>query len=195
MADALNAAMESLREITRGVFPAQLARSGLPTALQSLFTRTGGSRRLTVDEHAEGQRFDPRVEAAAYFCVAEATRALDDPVHVALSAVDDELVVEVTGRDRSQLPLSHIRDRVEAVGGTISVRGVDGLTSLEARFPCPGHVVAAAHASTQAVGTEGRLRDVGRRAAFSNEACARVLVVGREQQHHGGRWEARADVA
>jgi signal transduction histidine kinase len=152
MTDALNAAMEALREITRGVFPAQLARSGLPTALQSLFTRTGGSRRLTVDEHVDGRRFDPRVEAAAYFCVAEATRALDDPVHVALSAVDDELLVDVTGRDRSQLPLSHIRDRVEAAGGTISVRSVDGLTSLEAWFPWPGHVVAAAHASTSRSG-------------------------------------------
>ena len=52
MVGAVNAALESLREITRGVFPAQLARSGLPTALQSLFTRTGGSRRLVVDGHA-----------------------------------------------------------------------------------------------------------------------------------------------
>ena len=36
---SMNTAMQSLREITRGVFPAQLARSGLPTALGSLLAR------------------------------------------------------------------------------------------------------------------------------------------------------------
>ena len=83
---SLNAALESLREITRGVFPAQLARSGLPAALASLLARTdalraAGGRGL----RGQGRRFDPRVEAAAYFCVAEAARAFDDPVAVVLS--------------------------------------------------------------------------------------------------------------
>ena len=157
MVGAVNAALESLREITRGVFPAQLARSGLPTALQSLFTRTGGSRRLVVDGHASGRRFDPRVEAAAYFCVAEATRDLGDPVRVALSAADDELLVAVTGGDGGQLPLSHIRDRVEAAGGTVSLVNEEGLTSLEAWFPCPRQVVAAVHASRSRSGPKADL--------------------------------------
>jgi len=157
MVGAVNAALESLREITRGVFPAQLARSGLPTALQSLFTRTGGSRRLVLDGHADGRRFDPRVEAAAYFCVAEATRDLGDPVRVALSAVDDELLVAVTGGDGGQLPLSHIRDRVEAAGGTLSVVDEEGLTSVEACFPCPRQVVAAVHASRSRSGPKADL--------------------------------------
>ena len=69
---SLNAALEALREITRGVFPAQLARAGLPAALASLLARTGTTQRLVVEKAAGGRRFDPRVEAAAYFCVAEA---------------------------------------------------------------------------------------------------------------------------
>ena len=80
-----NTAMQSLREITRGVFPAQLARSGLPTALGSLLARPDRPGRLTVEDSAAGLRFDPRVEAAAYFCVAEATRAFDHPIAVVLS--------------------------------------------------------------------------------------------------------------
>ena len=40
LVESLNAALEALREITRGVFPAQLARSGLPTALGSLLARS-----------------------------------------------------------------------------------------------------------------------------------------------------------
>ena len=156
---ALGSALESLREITRGVFPAQLARSGLPTALQSLFTRTGGTRDLTVDAHAEARRFDPRVEAAAYFCVAEATRSLRDPVHVDLAAVDDDLCVTVTGGGGGGggFPLSHIRDRAEAAGGSISVTTTAGRTTLEASFPGPRQPAAAAHASTRRSGPNADL--------------------------------------
>ena len=116
---SLNTALEALREITRGVFPAQLARSGLPTAARSLFTRTGYPP-LVVDDSPDGRRFEPRVEAAAYFCVAEAIRDLDDPVNVVLSLSTTTLRVAVTGREDGPLPLSHIRDRVEAAGGTVS---------------------------------------------------------------------------
>ena len=79
---SVNAALEALREITRGVFPAQLARAGLPAALASLVARAGSTGRLVVEESAAARRFSPRVEAAAYFCAAEATRDLDDPVLV-----------------------------------------------------------------------------------------------------------------
>ena len=72
--ESLNAALEALREITRGVFPAQLTRSGLPTALGSHLARARSTARLVVEDSAVGRRFDPRVEAAAYFCAAEATR-------------------------------------------------------------------------------------------------------------------------
>ncbi|MCY4728538.1 hypothetical protein NYO98_19815 [Nocardioides sp. STR2] len=157
MVGALNAALESLREITRGVFPAQLARSGLPTALQSLLARSGGSRRLVVDEHVDGRRFDSRVEAAAYFCVAEATRDLGDPVRVALSVVDDALVVVVSGGDGGQLPLSQIRDRVEAAGGTVSLVSEAGLTSLEVWFPSSPQAVAAVQASRSRSGPKADL--------------------------------------
>jgi signal transduction histidine kinase len=157
MVGALNAALESLREITRGVFPAQLARSGLPTALQSLLARSGGSRRLVVDEHVDGRRFDSRVEAAAYFCVAEATRDLGDPIRVALSVVDDALVVVVSGGDGGQLPLSQIRDRVEAAGGTVSLVSEAGLTSLEVWFPSSPQAVAAVQASRSRSGPKADL--------------------------------------
>ena len=58
---SMNSAMQSLREITRGVFPAQLARSGLPTALDSLLARPGltGPQRLTVEDSAVGSAVRP----------------------------------------------------------------------------------------------------------------------------------------
>ncbi|MEN3266240.1 hypothetical protein [Pseudonocardia sp.] len=140
LVESLNTALEALREITRGVFPAQLARSGLPTALGSLLARAGSTGRLVVEDSAVGRRFDPWVEAAAYFCVAEATRDFGDPVVVVLTARGDQLQLVVSGSDRGGLPLGHIRDRVEAAGGSVSMTAEDGHTVVEVRLPAPERV-------------------------------------------------------
>jgi signal transduction histidine kinase len=137
LVESLNAALEALREITRGVFPAQLARSGLPSALGSLLARTSSTARLVVEESAVGRRFEPRVEAAAYFCVAEATRELADPVAVVLSAPNDHLQLIVSGSGRDSLPLGHMHDRVEAAGGSLSIGGEDGQVVIEIRAATP----------------------------------------------------------
>jgi signal transduction histidine kinase len=150
---SLSTALESLREITRGVFPAQLARSGLAAALESLFSRTGGSTRLLVDAGVAGRRFDARVEAAAYFCVAEATQDLRAPVVVVLAAADGELAVAISGSDGGGLRLDHIRDRIEATGGRVAVSSADGRIALDAWLPDPVATAAChvAHAGPQPV--------------------------------------------
>ncbi len=132
-----NTAMQALRQITRGVFPAQLVRSGLPTALGSLLAQPGsaGPRRLVVEDSAAGLRFDPRVEAATYFCVAEATRAFESPVVVVLSVQGHQLRLSVSGTDGGGLSLSHMRDRMEAAGGSVSTTARNGRTFVEVRAP------------------------------------------------------------
>lgn len=160
-----NAALEGLREITRGVFPAQLGRSGLATALGSLLARTGGTGRVVVGDSAAGRRFDPRVEAAAYFCVAEATRDLGAPVIVVLTTHSDELRLVVSGSDGSGLLLGHMRDRVEAAGGTVTMTGPmtgpmtreDGHTVVEVRLPASGQRTAANQASSSRRGPNADL--------------------------------------
>ena len=129
-----NAALEALREITRGVFPAQLTRAGLPAALASLVARAGTTGRLVVEESAAGRRFSPRVEAAAYFCAAEATRDLDDPVLV-LAVEDDVLRLVTTGVDRRGIAHDDIRDRVESAGGTVAITMDHGRTVIAAQLP------------------------------------------------------------
>ena len=133
----LNTALEELREITRGVFPAQLARSGLAAALGSLLGRTARTGRFVAEEPVAGRRFDPRVEAAAYFCVAEAMHDLGEPVVVVLEAPGDQLRLLVSGSDRGGLPLDHMRDRVEAAGGTVSITREHGHAMIEVRAPAP----------------------------------------------------------
>ncbi len=131
---SLDSALVALREITRGVFPAQLSRSGLPTALASLVARAGESARLVVEESTTRQRFPARVEAAAYFCAAETTRDLDDP-SVVVSVRADRLSLVVTGVDRGAMAIDDTRDRVEAAGGTLVVTTADGCTVVEAQLP------------------------------------------------------------
>jgi signal transduction histidine kinase len=130
-----NTAMQSLREITRGVFPAQLARSGVPTALGSLLARSHLTGRLMVEDSAAGLRFDPRVEAAAYFCVAEATRASDHAIDVTLSVQGDRLHLSVSVSEGGGLSPDHMRDRIEAAGGSVSITERDDRTFVEVWAP------------------------------------------------------------
>jgi hypothetical protein len=117
---ATNEALESLRELTRGVFPTQLARSGVEPALRSLLARKGLASALRVDASATGQRFSPRVEAAVYFCCAEASRAASDLSTFELSVTEDNLVLEVAGVSAGEVDLQAIGDRVGAVAGSVT---------------------------------------------------------------------------
>ena len=131
---SLDSALVALREITRGVFPAQLARSGLPVALATLVARAGETGRLVVEDSAAGRRFPSRVEAAAYFSAAETTRDLDDPT-VVVSVRADRLSLVVTGTDRGGMARDDIRDRVEAAGGRLAISSADGHAVVDVQLP------------------------------------------------------------
>jgi signal transduction histidine kinase len=127
-------ALESLREITRGVYPAQLRRTGLEPALRSLLARRDDAT-ITVAGLADLPLQDARVEAAAYFCVAEAVRNLRGPVQVSLSRQEQTVSFLIDGQDAGDLPLDNMRDRAEAAGGSMSSSSRDGRVSLEVRLP------------------------------------------------------------
>ncbi|GAA1621593.1 hypothetical protein GCM10009744_05920 [Kribbella alba] len=116
LVDETNAALESLRELTRGVFPTQLARTGLSRALRSHLARNGLDATLHVETPAD-RRFPARVEAAVYFCCVEALRAGSAAARIDLQIVAEELVVQIRGFARDQIDVQAIVDRVEAAGG------------------------------------------------------------------------------
>jgi hypothetical protein len=123
--DGTNAALESLRDLTRGVFPSQLARSGLEPALRSLLSRRGLEPVLSL-AGVSGRRFSPRVEAALYFCCSEASGAGSGVTSIELAAGGDDLVLRIAGVRPEGVDLASIIDRVEAAGGTLSL-DEDGL--------------------------------------------------------------------
>jgi hypothetical protein len=150
-------ALDALRDITRGVYPAQLARSGLGPALRSLLDRNG-SDGLVVSAQVAGLRFAAPVEAAAYFCLAEAARVLCAPVQAVLDSDGDRLRVEVSGAgDVDPATLAAMRDRVGGAGGSVAL-SVGGVRSvLAVTMPAviappaqPGGALAAQAAASAA---------------------------------------------
>jgi len=113
-----NLALESLRELTRGVFPTQLARAGIEPALRSHLARSGLAPMLHVDASA-ARRFEARVEAAVFFCCAEAARGMSGLSAIDLSVVGDDLELRILGVVRDEVGLQPIIDRAEAVGGRL----------------------------------------------------------------------------
>jgi hypothetical protein len=159
--------LEALRALTRGVFPAQLTRRGLAITLAAHLRQVdaGHELELRLDPTV---RFRPEVEAAAYFCAVELVRHLSGPVRLSLGADDRELelVLESSG---SGGPLEdgtrHLVDRVEALGGSISVAPGTSGTRVTLRLPlapaAPGREELA-----QPDGAEVRLPQVPRRPAL-----------------------------
>jgi signal transduction histidine kinase len=116
-----NTALESLRELTRGLFPTQLARAGIDPALRSLLARRGLAGALRVDRSCAGRRFSPGAEAAVYSCCVAAVRELLQVTSLELSLVTGELVLVVRGTRRAAGDeVQGILDRAEAVGGSVT---------------------------------------------------------------------------
>jgi hypothetical protein len=116
--DRTNVALESLRDLTRGIFPTQLARSGLEPALRSLAARSPYAVTIDVDPELPGRRFSPRVEVAAYFCCAEAARTVPSTIQLTLEG-PDRLSLVIGLAAGPDLDLQPLLDRVEAAGGRL----------------------------------------------------------------------------
>ena len=134
LAESTYAALESLRTLTRGVFPAQLARQGLVAALTSLLERT---RAGTLTTELSTERFDPRIESCAYFCVVEQLRLVGTGVDVRLRTDEDGwLVVVVDGGAAAGRPVAgNLEDRVAALGGRLRPGDRDGRAVLTLELP------------------------------------------------------------
>jgi signal transduction histidine kinase len=130
----LRTALQELRALANGIFPAVLADEGLASAVHALAEETSG--RINITEVPE-RRFDPAVESAAYRLIAQ---TIDhegvDPVQVAARAVDGLLVVELESR-RAPNDLDELEDRVGALGGTLDVfAAAGGHARIRAEIPC-----------------------------------------------------------
>jgi hypothetical protein len=126
--------LEVLRELTRGIYPTTLTRSGLGPALSSHAARSGRTDAVRIGPDVAAARFPEHIEAAAYYCCVEVLGHAGG--EVALTLDDDrELVVSIQGVGPDELNRWAIVDRVEACGGTLDERGPDGSGPVRIRLP------------------------------------------------------------
>jgi signal transduction histidine kinase len=145
IAAGLGAAVEELQELSRGIHPAILTDAGLGPALESLALRSPVPVELQVTTR---ERFPPPVEVAAYFAASEslanaAKHAQASRIDVALELADEGLLLlsvcddGIGGADPGRgSGLVGLRDRVEALGGSLEINSKPGEgTSIAATLP------------------------------------------------------------
>jgi PAS domain S-box-containing protein len=142
-AKELDLALEELRELARGLHPAALTEQGLGPALSNLARRLP----IEVDVKATNERLPENIEATAYYIVSEALtnvvkHAQATWAKVDMTLADDVLRFEVTDDGRGGADpfagsgILGLRDRAEAVGGTLFVISPPGKgTVVTAQIP------------------------------------------------------------
>src|SRR3954452_18472583 len=138
-ADAARQAIETLSQLSRGMYPRQLADAGLAAALRAGVTGTAVAVEI-VDESS--QRLPDDVEAALYFFAMEAiqnaakhaqasliTVRLETGDTASTVTVADDGVGFATGVNGTGLGgsgLSNMRARIDAVGGSVDFASTPG---------------------------------------------------------------------
>jgi signal transduction histidine kinase len=129
-------ALDNLRDLARGIYPPLLSDQGLVPAIRAQAARAP----VEVVLHAERvARYPTNVEAAVYFSVLEAlqnvakyaraTRAVitlrDVGDALYLDVSDDGVGFDPVGAARG-IGLQSMKDRIEALGGSLEVRSAPG---------------------------------------------------------------------
>jgi signal transduction histidine kinase len=141
----LDAALEELRELARGIHPAVLSDRGLDAALETLARRAPLPVELNRDAR---ERLPESIELAAYFVVSEALTNVAkyaDATHAQVNVArrNGKLLVEVTddgvgGADPGNgTGLRGLADRLAVIEGRLEVESPPGAgTTIRARIPC-----------------------------------------------------------
>jgi signal transduction histidine kinase len=153
-------ALETLRDLARGIYPPLLADQGLVSAVGA----HAGKAPLPVIVDADGVgRYPADVETAVYFCCVEAVQnaaryAPGATVRIRLRGSAADVSFEVAddgpGFDRSRVPpgaggLQHMADRLAALGGSLQVDAVLGRgTTVTGRIPVTPVISATAAATS-----------------------------------------------
>jgi len=146
-------ALETLRDLARGIYPPLLASEGLVAALKAQARKAP----LPVEVVDDGvARYSPEIEAAVYFCCLEALQnvgkyARATTASIRLSGANGSLGFEVrddgAGFDRAGVPagsgLTGMNDRIDSVGGRLVVSSNPGKgTCVTGSVPALSRMVA-----------------------------------------------------
>jgi signal transduction histidine kinase len=121
--------LDRLRSLAQRIHPPQLEAQGLPAAVRAAATAAGV--RVRIDVEANGA-YAEEVSATIYLCIVAAFERLVPGTTAGIGVregngtVTFEIVAEDTGVDPADPHLALTRDRVEALGGRITIAAVSG---------------------------------------------------------------------
>jgi signal transduction histidine kinase len=139
-------ALETLRDLARGIYPPLLADKGLEAALRSQASKATVPVRIEADDVG---RYPQDTEATLYFCTLEALQNIQkyasaSCVLVKLREVDGQLEVQIADDGRGfdtraaarGAGLNNMEDRLDALGGTLHIESAAGVgTTVRAAVP------------------------------------------------------------
>jgi signal transduction histidine kinase len=154
----LQDAVQELRALAHGIYPPLLVDRGIEEALRS----AAGRAAIATDVHAENlRRYEAEEEAAVYFCCMEALQNASKHAGEGSSATiavherdgalffevqDDGIGFDMQGAKGSGAGFVNMRDRVGAIGGSVSVQSAPGKgTKISGRLPLSGERIGAAN--------------------------------------------------
>jgi len=142
--DATELAIETLVDLSRGIYPGALSDGGIGPALATATAAATTPVEVRDETH---QRYDPEVELAVYFCCLEAIQnalkhAGASHIRVTLrhhggtlaaAVEDDGNGFDIDGTAGGS-GLVNMQDRLDAVGGSVTIETSSDGTRVTARF-------------------------------------------------------------
>jgi signal transduction histidine kinase len=135
MQSELGDALDSLRNLARGVYPPLLEAEGLKAALRARARQVP----ISIDVQCGPERYPRELEGAVYFCCSEALQNLSKHSRATKGSLrvwceDGRLCFEVGDNGRGLDPtraksgggLQNIRDRLDVLGGVVDVSSAPG---------------------------------------------------------------------
>jgi signal transduction histidine kinase len=129
-------ALTDMQELANRVFPALLDAGGLVPELRAVASRLGVQARLAADVQLT---VPPDLAGAVYFCALDVFDRVPDgtPVAVNVRSEDGALSFEVTADCDLGMERRAPYDRVEALGGHVTITSEDYRTTVAGSLPLP----------------------------------------------------------
>ena len=141
MSGQLQEAVDALRALAHRIHPPLLEAGGLRAALRTTAAMLDLPTRVQVPE---GTTLSPALARAVYFSCADALEHLGERAKVAITVLQEEETVmfEITAEGSHSVTadadLTPMRDRLEALGGRLTVESEPGHISITGSLPTSG---------------------------------------------------------
>jgi signal transduction histidine kinase len=129
-------ALTEVQELAARIFPPLLESGGLVAELRAAASRAGVPAQLAVDRDATAP---PEISGAVYFCALDVFESAPRGTPVAVSARADEgaLAFEIVAECDLGVERRAPHDRVEALGGRVTITSEGGRTIVAGTLPLP----------------------------------------------------------